>query len=125
MIISGKCYIKNQCDNLDYLIEFTHLNGEQVSYLKELGRKNKPVKIKIEIEKSILDDNEKEILERVIRPFKNRIISIQKRKWNMQYECLHFYVIGEPTSAFIAFANETFYKGMKLYRKYTLQELGI
>ena len=125
MIISGKCYLKNQCDNLDYLIEFTHLNGEQVSYLKELGRKNKPVKIKIEIEKSILDDNEKEILERIIRPFRNRIISIQKRNWNMQYECSHFSVIGKPTSAFIVFANETLYKDMKLYRKYTLQELGL
>lgn len=125
MKLSGNCYLKNKRDKLDYLIEFTHLNGEQVSYLKEIGRKGKPVKINIEIEESILADDEKEFLETVIRPFRNRIISIQKRDWNMQYECLHFYVIGEPTSACIIFANETVYKGMKLYREYSLQELEL
>lgn len=130
MKISEKCYLKNKRDNLDYLIEFTHLNGEQVSYLKEIGRKGKPVKINIEIEEKILDDDEERYLKSVVRPFGDKVIYIKKQKLfsNTCYiEILIESSIGHNSERIDlpCFLEKTMYKGMELNKEYTLKELGL
>ena len=65
------------------------------------------------VEKEILDEKEKEYLSAVIRPFKDRIEFIAKRKMFDEAISLPYFKKG------------TMYKGMELYKEYTLKELGL
>ena len=129
MKLSGNCYLKNQCGNLDYLIEFTNLNGEQVSLLKKIGREGKKLKINLEIEESILDDAERRYLIDIIRPFEQEKILIMKHRSSLcNYEQItidiRFVGFGQIINL-PPFPKNTMYKGMKLNEKYTLKELGL
>lgn len=73
--------------------------------------------------KPILDDKEKEYLSYVIRPWKSQVKSINKSGTG-RYEWIRFCLNGEVLT-FPAFKTGTMYKGMKLDREYTLEELGI
>lgn len=74
------------------------------------------------VENEILDEEEKEYLSAVIRPFKDRIEFISKSRMFDDYIC-----IGLNDEAIILpyFKKGTMYKGMELYKKYTLKELGL
>ena len=78
----------------------------------------------LEIEKHVLDKVEKEYLENVLRPFKDRVFYIEKRNnYNQQYLHIHL-----KTYEFIRLPNfekNTMYKGMELNKEYTLKELGL
>lgn len=79
----------------------------------------------IELIEDILDKKEKEYLSAVIKPFRDKIRFIEKHiygnkefiwlSFRNDYEdiCLPYFKIG------------TMYKGMKLYKSYTLEELGL
>ena len=84
----------------------------------------------VKIPKQILDEKEKEYLSSVIKPFRNRIISIRKCRYN-QDEYIGMYVkyyVETDESELITlpvFKKETIYKGMELNKDYTLEELGL
>ena len=83
----------------------------------------------LEIEQPILDDIEKRYLENVFRPFKDKIIYIEKRKLaNDNYEYILFDVsVGHKIdTCFLPYFNRgTMYKGMELRKQYSLEELGL
>lgn len=82
-------------------------------------------------QESILDKQEKEYLEAVLRPFKNRVRYIEKISSPTSNYVYEFIVIGVQTSEsydeiiFPYFKTGTKYKGMNLYKGYTLKELGL
>lgn len=74
------------------------------------------------VEKEILDEKEKEYLSAVIRPFKDRIKFIAKRKMFDDYICIG---LNDEVISLPYFKKGTMYKGMELYKEYTLKELGL
>ena len=78
-----------------------------------------------ETKKEILDQEEKEYLSTVIRPFKNRVSYISK---NCNFDEGNYLAIGiknDSTICLPGFKEGTMYNGMKLHKKYTLKELGL
>lgn len=76
-------------------------------------------------EEPILDDKEKEYLSAVIKPYK--VSGIKKRQVDNE-EHIYIYVIGKYYTDVIIlpyFKKGTMYKGMKLNKEYTLEELGL
>lgn len=78
----------------------------------------------------VLNDDEKEYLSNVIKPFKNRVIYIIKDECTLgEYleiclrhyddDCSSYSIILPP------FKEGTMYKGMELDKEYTLEELGL
>lgn len=87
---------------------------------------------RLEIEKPILNDSEKDYLENVLRPFKDRIVYIEKLKSrDPSYEYIGFKILYEdhrcPTSwCYLPYFREgTMYKNIELDNYYNLDELGL
>ena len=84
----------------------------------------------LEIEQPILDDIEKRYLENVLRPFKNRIMYVEKVV-SFGYECIRYRVhlpikeYGNMSCWLPYFDKGTMYKGMELDEQYSLEELGL
>lgn len=74
------------------------------------------------VENEILDEEEKEYLSAVIRPFKDRIEFIAKRRMFDDYICIG---LNDEAISLPYFKKGTMYKGMELYKEYTLKELGL
>lgn len=80
----------------------------------------------------ILTDKEKEYLKAFIKPFRNRVKTIERRK-NKEWErILVFYKDYDDTSDNVRsymslpmFEAGTMYRGMELDKEYTLEELGL
>ena len=79
--------------------------------------------LKITIKEEILDEEEKEYLRVVIKPFRDRVKYIMK---NTYYE-KEFIDIGvnKERIGLPCFKGNTMYKGMEKYKEYTLEELGL
>ena len=90
---------------------------------------------KVEIEvPDILDEKEKEYLGNVIKPFRDRVISVVKNvactATNAAYICIFVrpnvhMVFGDDTLRLPLFAKNTMYKNMQFDVEYTLEELGL
>lgn len=90
----------------------------------------------IEIEaKDVLDEVEKKYLKSIIRPFKDRVVSIEKRK-NINSEGTFYYIgIIVKNIAIDRFSEAIYlpyfkpeskmYEGMEFNKEYTLKELGL
>lgn len=79
-----------------------------------------------EYKEPILDDVEKEYLSAVIKPFRKKISYIRKSKdprKGKNYIKIEF--CDGDSMFFPNLSNDEMYKGMKLDRKYTLEELGL
>ena len=74
------------------------------------------------VEKEILDEKEKEYLSAVIRPFRDRVNYIAKRRMFDDSICIG---LNDEAISLPFFKKGTMYKGMELYKKYTLKELGL
>lgn len=72
----------------------------------------------------VLNDTEKAYLSAVIKPFRDRILYIVKRRWANMTECIDIKTEIDTTS-FPRFKANDMYKGMKVDRRYTLEELGL
>ena len=98
-------------------------NRDKVNYLKKQLKQLKGENKK-EKNKPILDDEEKEYLNAVIRPFKNRISNIVKRNFDSEksYIVIH---INSESFYFPYFKKGTMYEGMEADKQYTLKELGL
>ena len=98
-------------------------------YSKTISNRDKIAHLKREImslkeeNKQILDNVEKRYLENVIRPFKDKVTSIEKLNyWDDEY--INIDMCNEATDL-PNFKKNTMYKGMKIGKKYTLKELGL
>ena len=82
-----------------------------------------------EAPKAILNKEEKEYLEVVLRPFKDRIRKLIKRHSfgdeNLFVKIRHFNTDSNDSLEFPEFEPKTKYKGMELNKEYTLKELGL
>ena len=76
-------------------------------------------------EYQILDDAEKRYLRGVIRPFKTMVLFIKKTCNCGGFKWIEIAVKGNRTIALPGFKNDEMYKGMKLEKEYTLEELGL
>lgn len=73
----------------------------------------------------ILDKEEKEYLENVIRPFRDRVVYIEK---TLNYKNMHHISIeckNRDVSYLPSFKKGTMYKEMEVDKEYTLKELGL
>ena len=77
----------------------------------------------LEINKPILDNVEKRYLEGVLRPFKDKVEFIKKDQ-NNYGEWIHFN-LKEDWFCLPYFEKDSMYKGMKLNKQYTIEELGL
>ena len=80
------------------------------------------------IKNPILDEVEKEYLGSVIKPFRDRVISVRKYNYDKYYEYITiiYYDVSKYLSIYFPpFKKGTMYKGMELDRNYTLEELGL
>ena len=84
----------------------------------------------LEIEQPILDDIEKRYLESIFRPFKNRVMYVEKI-FRFGYEQIRYRVslpveeYGNELCELPSFDKGTMYKGMELDKQYSLEELGL
>ena len=82
--------------------------------------------IKKEEKKEILDKAEKEYLENLLRPFRNKVDTIGKCVYDIDTEYLTIYMKNScDTFNLPNFKPNTMYKGMEQYKEYTLKELGL
>ena len=98
-------------------------NRDKVNYLKkqlkQLKEENKKEK-----NKPILDDEEKEYLNAVIRPFKDKVKYIRKRGTS-RGEYIEIGILNDSAIILPYFEKGTMYKGMEAGKQYTLKELGL
>ena len=85
----------------------------------------------IKLPKPILDDVEKEYLSNVIKPFRDKVISIANYYEEsidnnfIEIEVKQNYCNENQYVSLPYFKKGTMYKGMEEYKKYTLEELGL
>lgn len=77
-----------------------------------------------EYKPKILDNTEKRYLSNVIRPFRDKIKYIEKRNIS-RGDYIRIMIQNTNICDLPYFEKDTMYKGMKLYRHYTLEELGL
>ena len=83
-----------------------------------------------EIEQPILDDIEKRYLESIFRPFKNRVMYVEKI-FRFGYEQIRYRVslpveeYGNELCELPSFDKGIMYKGMEYDKKYSIEELGL
>lgn len=84
-----------------------------------------PTSLEAIVHPQILDDAEKRYLSAVIKPFRNEKLKIVKHSsCNGSEEWLNF--VSEKGSFYLPnFKKGTMYKGMKIGKAYTLEELGL
>ena len=86
-----------------------------------------------EYKEPVLDEEEKEYLSAVIKPFRDRVIYIKKIDVYLGCNKYDEYILGElgnkddvvDTFALPYFPKGSMYKGMETNKKYTLEELGL
>lgn len=78
-----------------------------------------------EIEKPILDKVEKRYLENLLRPFRSRVVYIEKRNGSNQRQYLFIYLNNCEFFDLPYFKKNTMYVGMEPEKEYTLKEMGL
>ena len=73
----------------------------------------------------ILDKEEKEYLENVVRPFRKKVEYITKIKANSIEEFINIRLADNDYACLPVFKKDAMYKGMEAIRNYTLKELGL
>ena len=125
-------YKKTVLDSLNYCILDSALKNTDIG-LKEacIDRNCNACKKQLiewllsEYKEPILDDAEKRYLRGVIRPFRNMVAFIKKTCNCAGFQWIEIAVKGNKTIALPGFKNDKMYKGMKLEKEYTLEELGL
>lgn len=86
--------------------------------------------IKSDIVKPVLNRQEKDYLENVLRPFKDKVSYVVKlhKFANIDEEFLFIVFESDSDTSFFnfpVFQKDTMYKGMEVGKEYTLKELGL
>lgn len=77
--------------------------------------------------REVLDEKEKEYLNNVINPFREKVTFIQKDsiRFNRLKEFIRIGIKNDADICLPYFETDTMYKGMKIYKEYTLTELEL
>lgn len=129
------CSRHDKCDSCPFTSANCYSNDKNSWVNNKNLFSNEFLNQEIEIEKrDILTDKEKEYLQNVIKPFRNRVKYITKETEINAYEFIVMDVIN-PLNASFYFGTEyinlpyfkqgTMYKNMKVGKKYTLEELEL
>ena len=123
-------YSDNECNIVTYSDEITpfHIKIDKITKIE------RPVKYETiyEAPKQILTKEEKEYLESVCKPFKDRVKYIRKSTYcgdGFAVERIMFYYM-DIHNEYVSFAlpmfrKDTIYKEMEFGKEYTLKELGL
>ncbi len=106
---------------MESLIDYSSTYGKEIIEVK------RPVKYETIYQKppEILDKEEREYLSAVIRPFRYKVQCIIKHQ-RLAISKQWIYILLENGDMSLPyFEPNTMYKGMKVKRKYTLEELGL
>lgn len=119
-----RCEYKLTNDGLMY---WSYLDSKWLisTFLKELLTGELKI---IKLPKPILDEKEKEYLSNVIKPFRDKVISITKYDDGDGGDYIQITVKQNIYSEYIDlpyFKKGTMYKGMEVKKEYTLKELGL
>lgn len=103
------------------------LDGENAQFPDKVKSIKRPTGYETiyEAQQPILDKEEKEYLENVIRPFRNKVEHIAKIKANSTEEFIDFRLADNDYACLPVFKKDKMYKGMEVYKRYTLKELGL
>lgn len=106
-------------EDIEYVVKQKHFKSLPNNYTGTIEVENGFIQ-----EKGILDETEKRYLKSIIRPFKNRVISICKR---VNFVGFYYILIKlkEDTIVLPDFEKGTMYNGMEEEKIYTLKELGL
>lgn len=139
-VFSDGTYLIKYCDWWNWTDEMLEkVNPEDFikQFLDEYKEefKNFDVNFSVTPKPQILDEVEKRYLSDVIRPFRNRVINIEKiETLNHLYQFISIYIYmssidqsltGGVHIVFPYFKANTMYKGMEVDKGYTLEELGL
>lgn len=107
--------------------DFTTFGGSNVCYQVEYN--NIPTiswfsVYDLELIKEILNEKEKEYLNNLIKPFREKVTSIQK-DGNRLSEYIKICIKYDASICLPIFTKGTMYKGMEVGKGYTLSELGL
>lgn len=103
-------------------------SGFSYNYTKEMiAEAKRPIKYETiyKREEPILDDEEKEYLSNVIRPFRNRVKRIIKVLDSCNNTASILIQLNDDHISLPDFKENTMYKNMESNKKYTLEELGL
>lgn len=119
-----KNYIENGYDFQDTLCEiYCNNNQHDASDIEVLNW------LCEEYKEPILDEEERKYLSAVIKPFRDRVVSISKRTLKRTLSKQSYIEINidndEDNVSLPYFKKGTMYKGMESNRQYTLEELGL
>lgn len=129
------CSRHDKCDSCPFTSANCYSNDKNSWVNNKNLFSNEFLNQEIEIEKrDILTDKEKEYLQNVIKPFRNRVKYITKETEINAYEFIVMDVINPLNTSFYFgteyinlpyFKQGTMYKNMEVGKKYTLEELGL
>lgn len=135
----GNYYCKREMKFEDFR-EVTFADRDGTFYLNRMGGFWYTIEMMAEVKRpcqykkiykrkeEILDKEEREYLSAVIKPFKDKVVGIEKKIDGLrdEYDYILFVMIRNADNFNLPiFEKNTMYKGMELNRKYTLEELGI
>lgn len=84
-----------------------------------------------EHEEPVLTREEKEYIENIVKPFKNRVKTIEKRKLSTELSYVSIYVQRYNDAVCTEYINLPYFNGKEMYtgmlyfHKYTMKELGL
>ena len=130
------CSRHDKCDSCPFKSANCYSNDKNSWVSNKDLFSNKFLNQEIEIEKrDILDRKEKQYLQNVIKPFRDRVKSIAKQNYTNGYDYISISVSYPINDCFDCFGTDslflpifksgTMYNNMKVGRKYTLEELGL
>ena len=114
---NGNYHLKFSCTVSNGLIK------EEKEIFDKL-QKGIKVKLTLEAEEPILDEEERKYLSGVIRPFRDKVIGIYKRNCR-EDECIYIGIKDDIPIMLPCFKKTSMYKGMELNKEYTLKDLGL
>lgn len=133
--ISKNPFYSCQSDTMKFLLNASFNNFEETFIVKKIWTDNCVElnngflvnTIILDKIKEILDDEEKEYLRKVIKPFRKRIKYISLKNSVGEYNAVYIavYLENDDSMTLPNFKNGTMYKNMEVKKRYTLKELGL
>lgn len=118
--------IKSNDDKYEFVVYYNFIEIHRESFCNCDSRCGAFTKwLEEEYVPDILTDKEKAYLSSVIKPFRDRVKYITKYIYPAKEEYLLIVMHNGERMSFPTFKKETMYKGMKVYKEYALEELGL
>ena len=132
--VDNNCNLKVDCENCPIYRANCDSSEDENCWINNKDiYSDKFLDQEIEIEApDILNEKEKKYLKAVIRPFRNRVVSVKKVECsnNSYFYFINIKIISELSPSrkeniFLPYFQNEMYKGMELNKEYTLEELGL